>query len=140
LRRREPKDSRVWLVHATFLSRMRLTSAFSQSGPPRSRAPAVGTSLISCVRYPWGFHPIQNLSVWHLGRLSAALPVTLLFLLVASWRWRKLCEPATLVRITLGVCMFTVLYAVECGLALMIGERQRDSELTCNHNVSTMVT
>src|ERR1035437_7627473 len=26
---------------------MRLTSAFSQGGPPRSRAPAVGTSFIS---------------------------------------------------------------------------------------------
>jgi len=38
------------LVHAKFLSRIRLTSAFSQSGPPRSRAPAVGTSLISYVR------------------------------------------------------------------------------------------
>ena len=72
------------------------------------------------VRYPWGLHPIQNLSVWHLGRLSAAVPVLLVTLLVASWRWRKLCEPATFVRVALAFCAFTVLYAVECGFALMM--------------------
>jgi hypothetical protein len=78
---------------------------------------ALGNALWA-VRYPWGLHPIQNLAVWHLGRLSAALPVTLLALLIASWRWTGLCAPTTLVRVAVGVCVFTALYAFECALAL----------------------
>ena len=80
---------------------------------------ALGEALWA-IRYPWGLHPIQNLSVWHLGRLSAALPVALLLLLVASWRWHKLCESATLVRVALAFCMFTLLYAMQCALALLM--------------------
>ena len=38
------------LVHAKFLSRILLTSARSHGGPPKSRAPADGTSFISYVR------------------------------------------------------------------------------------------
>ena len=78
---------------------------------------ALGDALWA-VRFCWGLHPIQNLGLWHLGRLSVALPVTLLALLIASWRWTGLCAPTMLVRVAVGVCLFTVLYAMACALAL----------------------
>jgi hypothetical protein len=80
---------------------------------------ALGEALWA-IRYPWGLHPFQNLSLWHLGRLSVVLPVSLLALLIASWRYKSLCTPKTIMLVAVGMCIFTVIYAINCALALLI--------------------
>ena len=70
------------------------------------------------VRYPWGLHPIQNLWVWDLGRLSVVFPVAILVILTASFMWRRLCAPSVLVGVAFGASVFTALYGYFCGLAL----------------------
>lgn len=74
--------------------------------------------ILWAIRFPWGLHPIQNLSLWHLGGLSAAMPVGVLVLWVASWRYSALCTPTVLLCVAIGVAAFTVIYAMVCALAL----------------------
>jgi hypothetical protein len=70
------------------------------------------------VRYPWGLHPVENLLLWQLGRWSVTLPIAILALLAASWIWPRLCAPAVLVGIAIGVSVSATLYAFFCALAL----------------------
>lgn len=70
------------------------------------------------VRYHWGLHPFEILTLWNLGKLSVAPPVALLALLTASWMWPRLCAPKMLVIVAVAMCAFVVLYAVTCSFAL----------------------
>ncbi len=77
------------------------------------------------IRYPWGLHPIEILSLWHLGRLSFAVPAIILCLLAASYKWKGLCTPQTLLRVALAVVAFSVLYAMEAAVTLWMALQTR---------------
>jgi hypothetical protein len=90
---------------------------FVSVGIPLFHYRVLGEALWA-IRYRWGLHPVQNLMVWHSGRLSAIIPIGLLVALILSWKFEWLCSPVTLMRVSVALYIFVTVYALQCALAL----------------------